>query len=509
MSDISENKDINNDINNDQRTADTGSAAKSEYKDYHSKKTFLSNKYFLWGLTGFLTVIACIIVYYLLGNLKVILGFFETMNKILMPVFVGMIMAYLLTPILNFIECKLLTPLFDKTKLKKGEKRDKLIRGLSIFITILFTLAIIFVMIYLMVSQIVPSIKNIVDNLDTYVTNFQEWANKTLNNNPALKDGIINIVGVSSEGLEEWVNGDFFSMSFISKIVPFINDNGSVNMKEFMPIINSIIGGLGKFLGGFWNFIIGLIISIYLLGGKEKFAGRAKKLTYVVFPRKSANSIIYAFRYTHKTFIGFLGGKVVDSFIIGVLCFIGTTILQTPYAGLVSLFVGVTNIIPYFGPFLGAIPSAILIFVVDPMHPLNMVFFLIFILVLQQIDGNVIGPKILGDSTGLEGFWVIFSITIFGGFWGVPGMIVGVPIFAVIYAGIKAWARKRLIKKNLPHHTKDYVDMIRINDEGEVEEFIPETKKPFKKEKNGKVRIPFITPIKEFIQKQKNKKNKE
>ncbi len=424
-----------------------------------------------------------------------------------MPVFVGMIMAYLLTPILNFIECKILNPLFDKSKLKKIEKRDKFIRGLSIFITMIFALAIIFFMIFLMVSQIVPSIKNIVDNLDTYLNNFQEWANKTLNNNPALKDGILNIVGGSSESLEEWVNGDLLSMSFISKIVPFINENGTVDMNQVMPIINSILGGLGKFLGGFWNFIIGLIISIYLLAGKEKFAGRSKKLTYVIFNRKHANSIIYAFRYTHKTFIGFLGGKVVDSFIIGVLCFIGTTILQTPYAGLVSLFVGVTNIIPYFGPFLGAIPSAILIFVVDPMHPLNTVFFLIFILVLQQIDGNVIGPKILGDSTGLEGFWVIFSITIFGGMMGVPGMLIGVPIFAVIYAGIKSWARKRLIKKNLPHHTKDYVDLVRIDDNGEVEEFIPEAKKPFKKEKNGKIRIPFVTPIKEFIQKKKNKNN--
>ncbi len=480
---------------------------KKKYTDYKSVRPFYSNKYFLWGMTGFLTVIACIAVYFLFSNFKVLSEVFSKLNKALMPVYIGMIIAYLLTPILNFVECKLITPLFDKTKMKKGEKRDKLIRGICIAITMILAIAIIFCIIYLMISQIVPSLKNIVDNLDTYVSNIQVWANNTLDNNPALKDNIIKLVGISSENLEEWISGDILSFSFISQLIPFINDNGSVDMNLVLPILGTIMGSLGKVLGGLWNFIIGLIISIYLLGAKEKFAGRSKKLSYVLFPRKVSNNLIGAFRYTHKTFIGFLGGKIIDSIIVGILCFIGTSILQTPYAGLVSLFVGVTNIIPYFGPFIGAIPSALLIFVVDPMHPLNMIFFVVFILVLQQLDGNVIGPKILGDSIGLEGFWVIFSITVFGGLMGVPGMIIGVPVFAVIYAGIKAFARHRLIKKNLPHHTKDYVDLVKINDEGEVEEFIPESKKPFKRDKDQKIRIPFVTSIKEKIEKRKKDKN--
>ena len=166
--------------------------------------------------------------------------------------------------------------------------------------------------------------------------------------------------------------------------------------------------------------------------------------------RSTANIVIRNFRFTHKTFIGFLGGKIVDSIIIGILCFIGTSFMHTPYAALVSVIVGVTNIIPFFGPYLGAIPSTILIFIVDPVHPLNCVYFVIFILALQQFDGNILGPKILGNSTGLSGFWVIFAITFFGGLFGVVGMIVGVPIFAVIYAAIKSLTNALLQKKKLP-----------------------------------------------------------
>ena len=496
-----------NSVDKNNKKTDNNFEDHSRYKDYSSDKKLFSNRYFLWGLTGFLTVVACIAVYLLLTNISVVYGFFKSLNKVLMPVFVGMIIAYLLTPLLNFFESKLITPLFDKTKFKKSEKRDKLIRGICIFLTIVLAIAIVFWLTYLMISQIVPSIKNIADNLGTYVSNIQVWANKTLEKNPSLKENIINLVGVSSENLETWLNDDILTFSFISQVAPFINQNGSVDFDMVLPILGNVIGKVGKFFGGLLNVIIGIIISIYLLSGKEKFAGRSKKLTYTIFKRKTANNIIYAFRFTHKTFIGFLGGKIVDSIIIGILCFIGTTILQTPYAGLVSLFVGVTNIIPYFGPFIGAIPSALLIFVVDPMHPLNMVFFVIFILLLQQSDGNVIGPKILGDSTGLEGFWVIFSITLFGGFFGVAGMILGIPVFAVIYAGIKAWSRNRLKKKDLPHHTKDYVDLISIDDNGEPVTVVPESKKPFAKEKSKK-RIPFVTSIREKIRKRKENKEK-
>jgi len=225
-----------------------------------------------------------------------------------------------------------------------------------------------------------------------------------------------------------------------------------------------------------WDFIIGVVIAIYVLISKEKFTGQAKKIAYAVFERDTANAVIRNFRFTHKTFIGFVSGKILDSIIIGILCFIGTTMLNTPYAVLVSVVIGVTNVIPFFGPFLGAIPCTILIFVVDPMHPLNVLYFVIFILALQQFDGNILGPRILGGSTGITGFWVIFSITVFGGLFGVIGMIIGVPIFAVIYAAIKSLVNASLQKKTMPSEIELYINLGSVDDDG-FHEYVPDYKK--------------------------------
>lgn len=464
-------------------------------------KNALSNKYFCWGLTVFLTFVACILFYLLLNNTAIFVLFFGKINKILMPVYFGMIIAYIITPLLNIIENKCVSLIFSKAKFKKEEKKKKLIRGISIFLTVVIALAAVFWLFYLMISQIIPSVQDIIANFDTYITNFQKWISTNLEKNESLRDGILKVVGVSSETLEKWLNGDI--LSFMSQFVPFINEDNSVDWTLVFPIIGKFLGGVGMVLLKVWNFILGFIISIYLLAGKEKFAGRGKKISYALFAPKTATNLINDVRFVHKTFIGYLGGKIIDSLIIGILCFIGTTLLQTPYAGLISLFVGVTNIIPYFGPFIGTIPSAILIFVVDPMHPLNMLFFIIFILVLQQVDGNLIGPKILGDSTGLEGVWVILSISLFGGFFGVPGMVIGVPLFAVLYAAVKGWLRKKLEKRNLnlPIETDDYINIKEITDEGEIIYKEKPERKTF--------RVPFVSSIKEYIIKEKNKKKTE
>ena len=182
------------------------------------------------------------------------------------------------------------------------------------------------------------------------------------------------------------------------------------------------------------NFLIGIIVSVYLLAAKEKSAARCCKLLYGVLPEEQAKFAMRGFRRMDHIFSGFVRGKLLDSLIIGILCFIGCSILKLPYTPLVSVVVGVTNVIPFFGPFLGAIPCALLILLVSP---LKCLYFVIFIFLLQQLDGNVIGPKILGNTTGLSSFWVLFSILLFGGLWGFVGMIVGVPLFAVIYDIIK------------------------------------------------------------------------
>ena len=405
----------------------------------------LNNKYVRWGVTAFLVIVAGITFYYFVFHSSNIRSGVKMITDILMPVVVGMAIAYLLTPVLNFIESKLLYPLCNKLRIKQSKKKNSIIRGLGILITAFLFVALIYVLLYMLISQIVPSVQNIVSNFDAYTSNFTKWLNQTMNDNPEVQAYLVRTFDKYSNELESW----------ITDILP--------NTGQLIKTVSLSILGV---VGVLWDFAIGFIISIYVLASKEKFAAQAKKVSYALFEKDTANTVIRNFRFTHKTFIGFLGGKIVDSIIIGILCFIGTSILKTPYAALVSVIVGVTNIIPFFGPFLGAVPSALLIFVVDPLHPLNCLYFVIFIIVLQQVDGNIIGPKILGSSTGLAGFWVIFAITLFGGLFGVFGMIIGVPIFAVIYAGIRSGLNILLSKKEMPTELEKYRDLDYVDEEG-------------------------------------------
>lgn len=423
------------------------------------------NKYFKWGLTAFFVIAASICFYYLMFHGSQIKETFSVIINLLMPVMFGFVTAYLMTPVLNYIEYYALIPLCNKLKIKDSQKRSSIIRYIGIFLTTCIFVAIIYSLIAMMLSQIVPSVVNIISNFDDYYNNFIKWINQVLENNPEMGEYIIRMLNDYSVELESW-----------------LNDTVLTKATALLKTVSLSVISVLKVL---WNFVIGFIISVYLMTGKEKFSGQAKKVVYAAFERDTANTVISSFRFTHKTFIGFIGGKMVDSLIIGMLCFIGTTLLGTPYAALVSLVVGVTNVVPFFGPFLGAIPSIILIFVVDPLNPLNCVYFAIFVLALQQFDGNILGPKILGDSTGLSSFWVIFAITLFGGLWGIPGMIVGVPLFAVIYAAIKAAVVSSLKKKKMPDDTKEYIDLGYVDDDG-YHEYIPEYKQ--KKNKNDNIK---------------------
>lgn len=426
---------------------------------------FRGNKYFLWGLTALLVICASICFYYLVFHGNKIRQGTSVMMNVLMPVVFGLILAYLLTPLLNFIEKKLLIPLCNKCKIKESKQRAGLIRGIGILLTVFLTILIIYSLFYMMLSQIVPSIVTIVSNFDTYIGNIIRWINQMMDDNPEVREYVILAIDKYSVELEAWMNGTLMPQA-----------------SELIRTVSLSVIGVLKIL---WNFIIGIILSVYLLASKEKFAGQAKKIAYAAFKRDTANMVIRNFRFTHKTFIGFVSGKIVDSILIGLLCFIGTSLLNTPYAALVSVVIGVTNVIPFFGPYLGAIPSTILIFVVDPSHPLNCVYFALFILFLQQFDGNVLGPKILGDSTGLTGFWVIFAITFFGGLFGVLGMIVGVPVFAVIYAAIKSTVNYALSKRGMPKETVLYMNVGSVDDNG-FHEYVPESKTESKNKKKTK-----------------------
>lgn len=261
-----------------------------------------------------------------------------------------------------------------------------------------------------------------------------------------------NILNHASENIQNWIQTDL--------------------LRQMNVLMTNITTGAINVLSEVFNFLVGCIVSVYMLFGKETFAAQIKKMLYAGMQVERANMVLHITRKSNEIFGGFIIGKIIDSAIIGVLCFIGITILDMPYILLVSVIVGVTNVIPFFGPYIGAIPSTILIALADPLKGL---YFLIFIIALQQLDGNVIGPKILGNSTGLSAFWVVFSILLGGGLFGFIGMIIGVPTFAVIYYIVKMVVEEKLKKKKLPPDTEHYGDVEYLEEDGEFT-YLEETK---------------------------------
>ena len=422
-------------------------------------KINIDKKHISLGITSFLVVASSICFYYLLFHGDRFLGKINAILVIASPVIYGIILAYLLTPIVNTIEKKLLSPLFTKSSEMNSTKK-KWMRFLSVLMTVIIVILFIYGFFSILIPNVISSVKSISFAFPIYVNNLMHFADKYFEANPDIEALFNQLVSTYSVEIDKYLN---------NTIIP-----------QMESLLKTVSLSLISVLKAMWNLIIGLIISIYVLCSKEIFAGQSKKIIYAIFSTKTANSLIKDFRFISDTFIGFISGKIVDSIIIGIICFIGTSLLKIPYALLVSVIVGITNIIPFFGPYLGAIPSAILILMINP---IKCITFIIFILILQQVDGNVIGPKILGQSTGLSGFWVIFSITIFGGLFGFLGMIIGVPFFAVVYAMTRRIIDRMLKKRNLPISTSEYMDLHHIDENNEntfIEKNNNETKRFFK-----------------------------
>ncbi len=394
-----------------------------------------NKKYLYIGLTIFLSLVAVILFYYVLFYGENFTQVKSSAINVLLPTIDGVVIAYILSPMQDFVEINIVKKLIDKIPNKKGKSRRKVIRGLSTFLTILIFLILISVILLLIIPQVLDSLEIIVSRFPLYMDKINSFVEQFMEEYKDMSDLLVDYW----PQIEDWMQ------------TQFLPNTTSVLSKLSSGLLGSVVNIITVIL----KFIIGIIISVYLLFSKETFCAQAKKIAYAFMKEESANNLINNMRYANKIFGGFITGKIVDSMIIGVLCFIGLSILKVPYSLLISVLVGVTNVIPYFGPFLGAIPSALILLMINPMKCL---VFLIFVLILQQLDGNVIGPKILGDSTGLSGFWVIFAITIFGGIWGVFGMFIGVPLFAVLYAAIKTFVANRLIKRNMPDDTKYYME---------------------------------------------------
>ncbi len=372
-------------------------------------------------ISNIIVVSVGIILFFIIKNLGGIFNKAGEIIKLLMPFIYGFAMAYLLAIPLKFLEDKVL-----KFMDKKNQYKAK--RFISITITYISAAILISIVFSILVPELSRSIYTLLENIPEYIKALEEYINN-----------IVIALNLNGDMVEDIVK-DFNS---ISKYITSIAGTAVLDLFQFSANITQYI----------LNIFIATIISIYLLAGKEKFFAQIKKFLYAMLPEKPVKYVIELTRSSHKTFIGFLGGKLLDSLIIGVICFVGMKIFKMPYPLLVSFIIGITNIVPVFGPFIGAVPSVIIIFIASPIKAL---WFILFILVLQQFDGNILGPKILGNSTGLTAFWVMFAILLGNGLFGVVGMILGVPTFAVIYSIIVSVINNALKEKGLPVEAKEY-----------------------------------------------------
>lgn len=395
------------------------------------------------GVTAFFTVASCITFFFVLYRFDAISAFIGEILKSGEPVIIGLVLAYLLMPTKRTIE-KFVYGLLRKKKIKK-EKAKHIAKYIAITGSVLFLFVIIAVLIAILVPALLTSIFGLIEAMPRYIESFVEWIEDTglADSSAALMIGDA-ITSLTSE-LQTWAKNE---------ILPLVQEYLGQITSGVLAVVKAIL-----------NFIIGIIVLVYVMSIQETLTGQCKKIIYAIFPAKKGNIIIDTVRKSNEIFGGFVTGKIIDSAIIGVIAYIGCMIMQTPSALLVAFIVGITNVIPFFGPFIGAIPSILLVLIQSPIHAL---YLAIFILVLQQVDGNIIGPKILGDSTGLSSFWVLTSILIAGGLFGFFGMLLGVPTFAVIYYIVQQIITYRMEKKNLSTDTEEYVELLSI-DEGSKE----------------------------------------
>ena len=421
---------------------------------YYEKRPEFGNRgpskillHFRKGLTFFLVIAACVIFYFALLRINDISAGISKLVDVLKPILYGLAIAYLLNPVVKQIDRWLIPQLKKKMTLEKARKVS---RSVGVLASLVMLLALILALCNMLIPELYKSIRDMVYTLPGQISDVVEKITSIqTDKSPA---GIMarNLLEQGSDALQNWIKQDLLTK---------VNE-----------VMSNLTVGVISFVNEILNFLIGLIVSIYILFSKETFSAQSKKIVYAVFRTNHANMILHLTKKSNEIFGGFIIGKIIDSMIIGVLCFLGLTILKMPYILLISVIVGVTNVIPFFGPYIGAIPSAILILLNDPIKGL---YFLIFILVLQQLDGNVIGPKILGNSTGLSAFWVVFSILVGGGLFGFVGMIMGVPTFAVIYYIITMLINHMLEKKKLPLLTSQYGEKSYVDDYGRFVEENP------------------------------------
>lgn len=418
----------------------------------------------------FLVLISAAVVYLLIINLDDIFSGFMFMLSVLKPVIYGAIIAYLLNP-LTKIYYRLLLKGYEKKGKSPSDKTVRIMESMTIVFALLTGVLIIAILCWLVIPQLITTVISLIETVPSQANDYYNYITDKIQSNKYIASRMQDTALQATKYMDNIMNNDLFPW-LKSELLPNLN----IYAKQFA-------NGVMSFINVLYNLFIGIIVAIYLLKGKRVFAAQAKKITYGVCRKKTADTIIHYVRISNNMFSGFISGKIVDSTIIGIICFVLMTIFRMPYALLVSVIVGVTNVIPVFGPYIGAIPSALLILLVSPVQAL---YFIILVAILQQVDGNIIGPAILGESTGLSAFWVLFSILFFGGFWGIVGMLVGCPLFAVIYTIAKDFINYCLEKRKLSTDTQTYVNLKTIEDGIDGYEYIEYTVSEINGKRNKK-----------------------
>lgn len=386
-------------------------------------------------LSAVIVVIVAVLFYFAIQN-----SFFKTIFGVLEPLTIGLVIAYLLNPLVSLIE-KPFKKLFGKM-FKKEKAIFSFSRGISIFFSLTIAIAVVSFIVYMLIPELVQTISGLIKDMPAMIDKATAWYYKTVDDNEMLRSIGDNIL----KGIEDWVK--------------------NIDTSLIMSTAKFLTSGVFTAVGTTFDIIVGIIASVYLLFNKETYFVQIKKIMYAFFDNKNVENFIETAREGHKITSKYIIGVIIDSAIIGVVCFILMVILRMPYQLLVSVIVAATNVIPYFGPFIGAIPSAALILLTDPIKG---IYFIIMILILQQIEGNLIAPKVIGDTTGLSPLWVMSAIIIGGGLFGFVGMVIGVPVLATLFFIIRKVSNAKLIKKNMPTASAEYANDFSVTAKSEPE----------------------------------------
>lgn len=390
-------------------------------------------QYVRWGITIFFVITASLLFYFMLFHMDLLKNAVRKIIRVFLPLIYGAVLAYILCPAAKLFE-HLLERFLQKCHIRQFKRRKQAVRLISVLITIFLTLFAFYGLLALVIPELINSVRNIIENFPGYLDNIRAWSSGLLKNYPEAESSLDSFLATYSETIGQRLTQD---------IIPEINS----------LIMEFSMGVLG-ILGFLKNAVLGIIISVYILCSRESLAGNAKKALYSLLKMETASQTIKNIQYINRTFGGYLIGMILDCINIGMMCYLGALFLNIPYALLVSVIVAVTNAIPFFGPYLGGVLSILLIFLFSPVQAL---YFAVFLLILQQIDGNFIAPKILGGTTGLTSFMVLTAIIIGGGFFGIPGMLAGVPVCAVLCTILKNFIEGRLAEKSLPMQREYYI----------------------------------------------------